>query len=144
PARSTPLIRPSHTTTSGAPAWKTSPSNRRPARSPHLPPWGICARYSLIASPQGAGRGCQPDRHAGSRGTAPPASKSRLILTSGRAWCPAVSVIRRYGAVRASVTLSGNFHATPSVATDSEAPPAHPPSAGTRGRRRRTPPAPQG
>src|SRR5215468_2471759 len=60
----------------------------------------------------GAGKGCQPDRHAGSRGTAPPASKSRLILTSGRAWCPAVSVIRRYGAVRASVTLSGNFHAT--------------------------------
>jgi hypothetical protein len=31
-----------------------------------------------------------------------------------------------------------------SLATGSEAPPAHPPSAGTRGRRRRTPPAPQG
>src|SRR6267142_1725191 len=53
PARSTALIRPPHTTTSGAPAWKTSPSNRRAARSPHLPPWGMGARYSFIASPQG-------------------------------------------------------------------------------------------
>ena len=38
----------------------------------------------------GAGRGCQPDQHASSRGTATPASKSRFILISGRAWSPAV------------------------------------------------------
>jgi hypothetical protein len=46
----------------------------------------------------GAGRGCQPDQHASSAGTPAPASKSRFILTSGRAWCPAVSMTRRYGA----------------------------------------------
>jgi hypothetical protein len=66
----------------------------------HPPPATVGDLRSVLIhpSPQGLAEAASRTSTQVAGGTVTPASKSRFILTSGRAWCPAVPMTRRYGA----------------------------------------------